>query len=207
MEKCGIGLLLIISGPAGSGKGTVIKNLLESSDEFYYSVSMTTREPRFGEIGGAHYYFVTSEEFKARINAGDMFEYEEYSGNYYGTPKKNILEMIERGKTVILEIEVKGALNVMKKYDCAVSVFILPPDFKTLENRLRFRGTESEAEIEKRLRIAEAEIEALYSYDYVIVNYDGEPEITAAKIKNIVSCEKLKTKRHPELKNNFLNKK
>ena len=148
------GLLVIISGPAGSGKGTVIKELMNGSDEFVYSVSATTRAPRSGDVEGETYYFVDRRGFEDMIARGDMLEYAEYVGNYYGTPRKPVERALSEGKNVILEIETVGALNVKSKMPEAVAIMLLPPSGKALRERLVGRGTETAEIIEKRMETA-----------------------------------------------------
>ena len=188
------GLMIVISGPAGSGKGTVNAHLL-SSGEFVYSVSATTRAPRPGEVNGVNYHFISREEFEARIASGDMLEYTEYCGNYYGTPKKEAEAVLESGKNLILEIEVEGARNVKAKYPDAVLVLLLPPSFKIQESRLRGRGTETEEKILERLERTRAEILEATFYDYAVYNYDGADRAAADEIRAIVTAECLSTKR------------
>ena len=200
MEK---GLLFVISGPAGTGKGTVIKHLLETG-EFFYSVSATTRAPRPGEEHGVNYYFVSREEFEAKIAAGDMLEYAEYVGNYYGTPKSAVENALDAGKNVILEIETKGALQVRKIMPEAVLIFILPPDIETLRARLTGRGTESAEVIETRMAQVQREVALLCEYDYAIVNENGKSEEAAKAIMGIAAAEKLRASRNAELKEKFL---
>jgi len=196
------GLLIVVSGPAGSGKGTVLANIINET-EFIYSVSITTRTPRDGEIHGVNYYFTDVYDFKKRIEADDFLEYAEYAGNYYGTPKSNIMKHLSEGRNVILELEVKGAMNVKEKFPDAVLIFLLPPDFKTLEKRLRKRGSESEDKILKRLEIAKWEFEHFYKYDYLVVN--NHPRTAADEILNIVKTEKLRIKRNNIFYENFYN--
>lgn len=150
------GILLVVSGPAGSGKGTVNKHLFDTGD-FVYSVSATTRAPRPGEINGVNYHFITKQDFLGRLDRGDMLEYTEYCGNYYGTPKKEAEDVLASGKNLILEIEVEGAENVKKKYPDAVLVLLLPPTYAVQEQRLRGRGTETEEKITERLARAREE--------------------------------------------------
>ena len=192
MEK---GLMIVISGPAGSGKGTVNARLL-ATGEYAFSVSATTRAPRPGEKDGVNYYYISREEFEKRIAEGGMLEYTEYCGNYYGTPKKEALEIIESGKNLILEIEVEGAMNVKRVYPDAVLVMLLPPSFKTQEKRLRGRGTETEDKILARLERTREEVVLLPNYDYVVYNEDDRDDVAAAEIQAIVLAEKRATKRN-----------
>lgn len=191
------GLLIVISGPAGSGKGTVNARLLES-EEYAFSVSATTRAPRAGEIDGKNYYFVTKEEFERRIAAGEMLEYTSYCGNYYGTPLREALRTLETGKNLILEIEVEGALNVKRLYPEAVLIMLLPPSFATQESRLRGRGTETEEKIRERLERTRSELPQLSHYDYVVYNFDGGIDSCADDIRAIVRAEQCATARHPQ---------
>ena len=183
------GLMIVISGPAGSGKGTVNAHLLARED-FAYSVSATTRAPRPGEVNGVNYHFITRDEFEARIASGDMLEYTEYCGNYYGTPLKEAEAVLESGRNLILEIEVEGAHNVKLKYPEAVLIMLLPPSFAVQEQRLRGRGTETEEKILERLARAKEEIYHATSYDYVVYNYDGADKKAAEDILAIVTAEK-----------------
>ena len=181
MEK---GLLIVISGPAGSGKGTV-NNLLLESPQYAYSVSATTRAPRPGEVDGVNYHFITKEDFEERIARGEMLEYTSYCGNYYGTPLKEAEEVLRSGKNLILEIEVEGAMNVKRRYPDAVLVLLLPPSYSVQEARLRGRGTETEEKILLRLARAKEEVALADSYDYVVYNYDDKADEAAAHILSI----------------------
>lgn len=183
------GTLFIVSGPSGCGKGTVLAEILKQ-DNVYYSVSATTRAPRPGEINGVNYHFLSKDEFERLIENGGMLEYANYCGNYYGTPKKPVEDMLTEGKNVILEIEVQGALKVMEKCPEAVSVFILPPSLKELRRRLHKRGTETEEVIEKRIGEAAGEIRKAVNYDYVMIN--GELEIAVSDLLSIINSQKLK---------------
>ena len=157
------GLLLVISGPAGSGKGTVIKYLMEKERDIAYSVSATTRSPRPGEVDGVNYHFISVDEFKSRIEHGGILEYTEYCGNFYGTPKKEAEDVLDAGKNLILEIEVEGAANVKRICPDAVLIMLLPPSHAEQERRLRGRGTEPEDKILARLAQAREEIKQLQS--------------------------------------------
>ena len=188
------GLMIVISGPAGSGKGTVNAHLLDTG-EFVYSVSATTRAPRPGETDGVNYHFISREEFEHRIATGDMLEYTEYCGNYYCTPKKEAEAVLNSGKNLILEIEVEGARNVKAKYPDAVLILLLPPSFKVQECRLRGRGTETEEKILERLERTRAEIAEATFYDYVVYNFDGADTEAAAEIRAIATAEGLSARR------------
>ena len=198
------GLMLVVSGPAGSGKGTVNAMLLERED-FAFSVSATTRAPRPGEVDGVNYHYITREEFLARIDSGDMLEYTEYCGNFYGTPLKEAEEVMRSGKNLILEIEVEGARNVKAKYPDAVLVLLLPPSYSEQEARLRGRGTETEEKILLRLARAKEEVALADCYDYVVYNFDGKARDAADQILSIVEAEKLSIRRNPDVAKNYLN--
>ena len=187
------GLLFVISGPAGSGKGTVVKALLDNHPEIKLSISATTRQPRPGEENGVHYYFITKEEFEGRIENGKMLEYTTYSGNYYGTPEKEVLEAMANGTDVILEIEVDGAMQIKKKIKNSVTVMLTPPNKEVLEARLRGRGTETEDVINWRLDRAKEEIKLMPQYDYSVVNEDGGVSKCAEEIYSIIQAEHNKT--------------
>lgn len=162
--------LIVISGPSGSGKDTVVKRLMELHSEIEVSVSATTREIRPGEKDGVNYVYLTREEFERRIQAGEILEYAEYCGNYYGTPKSEVDKRINNGTTVILVIEVIGAGNVKRIYPGAVTIFVRPPSYGELEERLRGRGTETEESIKKRLARAVEEMEYAVDYNEVVIN-------------------------------------
>ncbi|MDD4124266.1 MAG: guanylate kinase [Eubacteriales bacterium] len=188
------GLLLVISGPAGVGKGTVIKKLLENKD-YVFSVSATTRSPRTGEEDGINYYFVTKNEFQRKIRANEMLEYAEYVGNFYGTPRSFVMSKLGEGKNVVLEIDTAGALQVKSQMPDAVLVFIGPPSMENLEERLRGRGTEDESVIERRMKTAKKELGFINKYDYCVINDDSAWEKTAREIEAIVLAEKHSVKR------------
>lgn len=168
-------LLFVISGPSGSGKGTLLEFIKEkfADKDLYLSVSMTTRKKREGEIDGVHYHFVSKDYFKEQISNGYLLEYNILpTGDMYGTPKKLLDEALEKGRPCILEIEPNGMRNTKKVYPCAITVFIAPPSLKALEQRLRNRGTETEETIKKRLLAAKTELTTMNEYDYVVVNDD-----------------------------------
>lgn len=188
------GLLIVISGPSGVGKGTVRKALFaRSGHDLDYSVSMTTRAPREGEVDGVDYYFVTKEEFLRQIDNGNLLEHAEFVGNMYGTPKDKVEEKLELGHEVVLEIEVNGALQVREKMKDAVFIFIAPPTFEALENRLLSRGTEDEAIIKERLEKAKREIKLASFYDYIVIN--DEVSNAADRIMAIIRAEHAKCSR------------
>ncbi len=199
MEK---GLLIVISGPAGSGKGTVIGRLLESED-FVYSVSATTRSPRPGEIDGKNYHFISKKEFERRIADGEMLEYTSYCRNYYGTPLKEAREILNAGKNLILEIEVEGAMNVKRLYPEAVLIMLLPPSFAIQEARLRGRGTEPDEVIKERLARTREELPEISHYDYVVYNYDGGVDACVEDIRSVVRAEKHSVLRHPDAEKHY----
>ena len=164
------GKLFVVSAPSGCGKGTILLEVLNNNKNLFYSVSATTRTPREGEIDGVNYYFLSKDEFKREIDNGGMLEYAQYCDNFYGTPKKKVVEKLEQGIDVILEIETKGAMQVKGVMPEAVLIFILPPSVLELRRRLNKRGTEEENVIEKRVKEAEDEIRRAFNYDYIIMN-------------------------------------
>ena len=190
------GLLIVVSGPAGSGKGTVNGKLLES-DEFRFSVSATTRAPRPGEVDGVNYYYISREEFQRRLENGEMLEYTEYCGNFYGTPLREAEQVLASGKHLILEIEVEGAMNVKAKYPDAVLIMLLPPNHTTQEARLRGRGTETEEKIRERLARTREEANFFPQYDYIVYNYDNMSDRAVEDVLSIVRAEQLRTLRNP----------
>ena len=196
------GLLVIISGPAGSGKGTIVSRLRELAP-FDFSVSATTRKPRPGEQHGVHYYFVDKTEFEKKIAEGEMLEYAQYVGNYYGTPKKPVEEALSEGKNIILDIEVKGALQLKEKMPEAIMIYVLPPDYETLLARIRGRGTETEEIIQKRMNEAKNEIKTFPKYDYVVINRNGGVEQAAQDVLSILYAEKMRTLRNASIPETF----
>lgn len=188
------GLLIVISGPSGVGKGTVRKALFEmEGHDLVYSTSMTTRSPREGEIDGVDYYFVTKKEFEQRIKDDKFLEYAKFVGHYYGTPKDKVDEQIELGKEVVLEIEVQGASQVREKARDGVFIFIAPPNKEALYRRLLRRGTESPTTIQKRMDKADREFPLAHKYDYIVVN--DEVRNAADRIMAIIRAEHAKTER------------
>ena len=166
------GILVVVSGFSGAGKGTLMKELLKRYDNYALSISATTRAPREGETDGKEYFFVTKEQFEKMRDERKLIEYAQYVNNYYVTPKEYVEQKMAEGKDVILEIEIQGALNIKKKFPDALLVFIVPPTAKDLKKRLIGRGTESAEVIEKRLRRAAEESDGMDSYDYIVVNDD-----------------------------------
>ena len=166
------GTLYIISAPSGTGKGTIVAELLKADPNIHFSVSATTRSPREGEQNGVNYYFIDRNEFSELIENGGMLEYAEFCGNLYGTPKKPVYDKLNEGHDVILEIETVGAYKVMEACPDAVSIFILPPSLKALRHRLEKRGTETPEVIERRVAEAEGEIKKAFRYDYAVINDD-----------------------------------
>jgi guanylate kinase len=195
------GLIIILSGPSGSGKGTIVQELIKNK-EFILSISATTRTPRQGEQEGIHYFFKTHEEFESMIKNNEFLEYAHFCDNYYGTPKRFIEETIESGKDCILEIEVQGALQVKKNYKEAVFIFIIPPSLEELEKRLVGRNTENHEVIQKRLDRAKEELKLYREYDYVVDNDSVENAVT--RILSIICAEKLKSSRSTSKIENIL---
>ena len=180
------GKFIIISGPSGVGKGTICERLIKELNA-WYSVSMTTRWIREGEVDGVNYYFISKDEFRKRINEGKLLEYNIYNDNYYGTPKDKVIEKLEEGIDVFLEIDVNGAKNVKNKFEDALLIYIAPPSMDDLRTRLLNRGTEDLETIENRIKIASEEQKQIGFYDYVVVNDDLEDAIL--KVKNIILDE------------------
>ncbi|NLD26539.1 MAG: guanylate kinase [Acholeplasmataceae bacterium] len=188
------GLLIVISGPSGVGKGTVRSALFKmEGHDLVYSISMTTREPRAGEVHGREYYFVSREEFEQRIREGKMLEYAEFVNNLYGTPLDKVNEQLEQGKEVVLEIEVQGASQVRQRMKDAILIFIAPPSMDDLYKRLLSRGTESPELIKARIEKARREINLAYMYDYIVVNDDVDN--AADKIMAIIRAEHARVER------------
>lgn len=189
------GLLLVVSAPSAGGKGTILKELFQRSENLRMSVSATTRQPRTGEEHGKHYYFISREEFRQLIDSNKMLEYAEYVGNLYGTPKGPVDQWLDEGHDVVLEIEVQGGAQIKKIVPDCVSVFITPPSLEVLEKRLRGRGTEDEGTILKRLATARQELTQAGNYDYVVVNDRLEDAVD--DMLAILRSEKLRYARDP----------
>ena len=193
------GTLVVISGFSGAGKGTVMKRLMEKYDDYALSISVTTRNPREGERDGIEYFFKTKEEVETMIENDEFLEYARYVDNYYGTPRFYVEEMLAKGKNVILEIEIQGAMQIKAKNPEAVLVFVTPPSFEELRNRLVGRGTETADVIESRLRRASEEAEGMPSYDYILVN--DQVEDCVDRLHQIILSERAKAQRNEEFIN------
>lgn len=188
------GMLIVLSGPSGVGKGTVRQAMLDGDfRDFQYSVSMTTRKPRPGEVDGVDYYFRTRKQFEQEIASGGMLEYAQYVGNYYGTPLKYVNKTLDSGRDVLLEIEVKGAMQVREKCPDGVFIFLTPPDLMELKHRLYHRGTDDPATIDRRVKKAAGEIKMMANYDYAVVN--DEVPLAVRRIERIIESEHLRVPR------------
>lgn len=181
------GLLIVLSGPSGVGKGTVCSALRKAAPELVYSVSATTRSPRAGEQEGVNYFYKSRDEFQSMIEHEELLEWAEYVGNYYGTPRSFVADTIRSGRDIILEIEVQGALQVKERFPQGIFVFLLPPSLEELRNRIVTRGTESEATISSRMAVASEELSLLTHYDYAVVN--DQIELACDRIKSIITAE------------------
>ena len=195
------GLLLVVSGPSGAGKGTICKALLNKNDKIKLSVSATTRKPRNGEVHGVNYFFIEKEEFTKMVENGEFLEHAQIYDNFYGTPKAAIIECLEKGQDVILEIEMQGARQIKEVYPEGVFIFVLPPSLEELKSRIVGRGTETQEEIEKRFSCSFEEINQIVNYDYFIVNEDIEKSVN--DVEAIILSEKNKVTRY---KNNIIDK-
>lgn len=189
------GLLIVVSGPSGTGKGTVCKKLLDSMPELAYSISATTRKPREGEADGVNYYFLEREEFEKLIGEDGFLEWAEVYGNYYGTPLAKIREKLREGQDILLEIDTQGALKVMEKCPEGIFIFLLPPSIRELERRIRGRGSETEESLARRLGAAKAEIAVGRKYGYAVVNKTVGKAVE--QIREILAAE------HCRVKNNL----
>ncbi len=193
MEENRQGLLIVLSGPSGAGKGTLCKELMHNLPTLQYSVSATTRDPRPGETEGKDYFFVSREKFTELIRQNQLLEHAEFCGNFYGTPQAPVQHAITQGKDVILEIEIRGAEQIRRKFPQAVFIFIVPPSLEELRARITKRGTETEEKIRQRLDKASDELHYVSEYDYVVVN--DQVETAVEKLKAIITAEKCKVKR------------
>lgn len=192
------GFLLVLSGPSGSGKGTVSEALMKNNDDIIFSTSVTTRTPRPGEVNGENYFFATREEFEEMVEKDELLEHAFVHTNYYGTPKKFVFDEIEKGEIVLLEIDVQGALQIKRKYKEAVFIFLIPPTMDELRSRLVKRDTETEDEIETRYRNAFRELDFVGEYDYFVIN--DVIDNAVKDIETIIAAEKLRVKRHKNIK-------
>lgn len=191
------GILIIISAPSGAGKGSVISEMCKQNDNLWVSISATSRPIRSNDVEGETYYFLSKEEFEQKIKEGYFLEYTNYVGNYYGTPKQYIQEHLDKGKDVILEIEIEGAMNVKKMIPEALCVFIMPPSLKELKRRLENRGTDTKDKILERFKTAYREINEVTKYNYVVVN--DTLEVAADKVLSIIKAEKCRVDRIEEV--------
>ena len=192
------GLLLVVSGPSGAGKGTICKVLMNRNEDLKLSVSATTRQPRTGEVEGVNYFFLTHEKFNDMISKNEFLEYAQTYSNFYGTPKGPVMESLEKGQDVVLEIEMQGARQVKQIYPDAILIFVLPPSLNELQSRLCNRGTETEEQMHERLSCAFEEIKQIKDYNYFIFNETNKEVEAAIEIENIISAEKNKAARYEE---------
>ena len=198
------GQLIVISGPSGAGKGTICKEYMEKHPDTFLSVSVTERAPRPGEIDGVHYNFIDKNAFDKLIAEDGLIEWAQYGDNRYGSPKAPVLEAISQGRDVIFEIEVVGAAKVKEQYPEGIYVFIAPPSFEELRNRLTGRNTETQEQIDKRLAKASSELDRMNAYDYIVVNSTVEEAVK--DIENILSTARLRPSQQTELIEKLLNK-
>lgn len=196
------GLLIVLSGPSGAGKGTVCKAMLPTMTTTNYSVSCTTRQPREGEVEGVNYFFKSIDEFKGMIERDELLEWAEVYTNFYGTPRKYVDETLEAGENVLLEIDIQGALQVKKKFPNGVFIFLIPPSLDELRSRILGRGSETEESFNRRFGAASDEMSYISEYDYVVVN--DEVEKASEKIKAIIAAELCSVKRNLEYYNELI---
>jgi len=195
------GLLISVSGPSGAGKGTVLDEIKKRNPDFGQSISVTTREPREGETDGVEYHFRTKEVFMQMLEEGEILEYDEFVGNYYGTPTIPLQEMSDAGTDVLLDLTIAGSLTLKENFEQAVTIFLLPPSYEVLEQRLRGRSTESEDVVSARLEMARQEISNASSFDYVVVNDNLEDAVS--KIEAIIKAEKCRYIRNIDIEKNL----
>lgn len=196
------GFLLVVSGPSGVGKGTVCGALMDQYQDLKYSISVTTRPKRPQEENGVNYYFYTKEQFEALIQVGGLLEYANVHGNMYGTPKQFVLDQIEAGEIVILEIDVQGALQVKQNHPDAVFVFLIPPDMEELRRRIVTRGTETQEVIELRMKNARKEIEYIQKYDYIVINTEVGQAVD--QINTIIEAERMRVINNPNIQETLI---
>lgn len=191
------GILIVLSGPSGTGKGTICRELLRNYPNLHYSISATTRSPRLGETNGVNYWFTSKDDFQNMISRDELLEWAEVYGNYYGTPCRYVNELLDSGKDVVLEIDTQGAMQVKKKFPQGVFIYIVPPSMEELADRIHKRGTDSLESIKRRLSCASAEMNKINSYNYVVVN--DEVPLAVSKIGAIIVAEKCNVSRSGEL--------
>lgn len=195
------GILIVVSGPSGTGKGTVCRELLHSNPDLKYSISATTRSPRAGEVEGKNYLFVAKDQFKTMIENDDLLEWAEVYGNFYGTPRHYVIEQLNKGYDVILEIDTQGAMKVKEKFPEGVYIYIIPPSLAELADRINKRGTDSPDVIKKRLECASGELSLAHNYHYIVMN--DQVATAVQKIKTIIAAEKLRAQRNTALLDNL----
>jgi guanylate kinase len=193
------GILIVLSGPSGTGKGTICKELLQNYSDLHYSISATTRSPRTGEVNGVNYWFTEKADFQCMVKNDELLEWAEVYGNYYGTPRRYVDAMLHSGKDVVLEIDTQGAMQIKAKFPQGVFIYIVPPSIGELASRINKRGTDSPEAIEKRLNSVYEELSCAYNYNYIVVN--DEVAAATAKIAAILNAEKCRTERNADLIN------
>lgn len=191
------GILIVVSGPSGTGKGTICQELLRSQPNLNYSISATTRSPRISEVNGENYWFLSHEEFEDMIKGDELLEYAKVYENYYGTPRRHVLDLLESGKDVVLEIDIQGAMQVKEKFPQGVYIYILPPSLEELAERIYRRGTDSPEVIKKRLGCVMSELSCAYHYHYFVVN--DELDRAVKTVASIITAEKCRVERNKSL--------